>query len=404
MNDQDLVDPQFPASTSAEQSAGERALGESAERFRSFVEQVTDYAMFLLDTQGHVRTWNKGAERIKGYKAAEIIGKHFSCFYLPEDARSGQPERALELAAREGFFEEECWRMRKDGSRFWGSVSITALRDEDGTLQGFAKVTRDITARIQTQEALRELTDRLLQMQDDERQRISRNFHDATGPVLSAMMMNLSVVEKESAALSARARAALEESRNLACQCVREVRTMSYLLDPPLLSESGLGPALQWLIEGFSERSGVQTTLKLPAKMGRLTNEKEISLFRIVQECLTNVHRHAQSLTARVRLAADREWFTVEVADDGKGFPPGSREGVGIRGMRQRLNQARGRLEISSGAAGTIVRAIVPRDKREAHKAIRGEAVASRADRRSAGEGDRPFPPALAEAKKAAQP
>src|SRR6476620_392021 len=128
-----------------EERAARAGPGHEEERFRLLVESVKDYAIFMLDSGGHVATWNLGAERIKGYKADEIIGKHFSIFYPPEDVAAGKTERELEIATREGRFEEEGWRIRKDGSRMWASVTITALRDAEGDLVGFAKVTRDLT-------------------------------------------------------------------------------------------------------------------------------------------------------------------------------------------------------------------------------------------------------------------
>ena len=127
------------------------------ERFRLLVESVKDYAIFILDPQGYVATWNVGAQRIKGYTAAEIIGKHFSTFYPPEDNAVGKTERELEIATREGRFEEEGWRVRKDGSLFWANVTITALRGPEGKLVGFAKVTRDLTERREAEEARRAL-------------------------------------------------------------------------------------------------------------------------------------------------------------------------------------------------------------------------------------------------------
>ena len=129
--------------------------GEVEDRFRLLVESVKDYAIFILDTEGHVATWNLGAERIKGYKADEIIGKHFSIFYPPEDIAAGKTQRELEIATRDGRFEEEGWRVRKDGSRMWANVTITALRNPDGTLVGFAKVTRDLTEHRQAEEETR---------------------------------------------------------------------------------------------------------------------------------------------------------------------------------------------------------------------------------------------------------
>lgn len=130
------------------------ALGE-LERYKLLVESVQDYAIFLLDADGYVATWNKGAERFKGYKANEIIGKHFSTFYVQQDKDAHKPERELELATKHGRVEDEDWRVRKDGSKFWANVVITALHDPDGELVGFAKVTRDLTERKHQEDAMR---------------------------------------------------------------------------------------------------------------------------------------------------------------------------------------------------------------------------------------------------------
>src|SRR5262249_54602452 len=141
----------------AERKQGEEALRRSEERFRLLVEGTTDYAIFLLDPEGRVVTWNAGAERIKGYRAEEIIGEHFSRFYPPEVIDRGWPAEELRRAAAAGRFEDEGWRVRKDGSRFWANVILTALRDEAGRLRGFSKVTRDLTELRQREEALRQL-------------------------------------------------------------------------------------------------------------------------------------------------------------------------------------------------------------------------------------------------------
>lgn len=133
----------------------EAALRETEERFRLLVAGVRDYAVIMLDPQGHIMSWNEGAERIKGYRASEIIGKHFSCFYLPEDIAIGKPSLALQIASTKGQFQAEGWRLRKDGSRFWADVATTALRDEVGVLRGFAKVTRDVTERKRADAQLR---------------------------------------------------------------------------------------------------------------------------------------------------------------------------------------------------------------------------------------------------------
>jgi PAS domain S-box-containing protein len=143
----------------------EVALRESERRFRLLVQGVTDYAIFMLSPEGTVTDWNTGAQRIKGYEAREIIGQHFSRFYTPEDRATELPRRALEQAATTGRFEDEGWRLRKDGRRFWASVVIDAIRDEEGGLVGFAKVTRDITDRHEAQRASEEIREQMAQLQ-----------------------------------------------------------------------------------------------------------------------------------------------------------------------------------------------------------------------------------------------
>ncbi len=141
--------------------AAEESLRRSEQRFHSLVDSITDYAVFMLDPSGRVATWNRGAEKVKGYTAKEIVGQHFSAFYTPEDRAARKPDRILDIVAREGRFEDDSWRVRKDGSLFWANVVITALRDDDGNLAGFAKVTRDLTERRRVDEALRQSEERL---------------------------------------------------------------------------------------------------------------------------------------------------------------------------------------------------------------------------------------------------
>jgi PAS domain S-box-containing protein len=338
---------------------------------RLFVEAVRDYAIFMLDPQGKITSWSHTAEQMKGYPAAEIIGKHFSCFYPEEDVRSGKPQRELETAAREGTSEDEGWRVRKDGSRFWASVTITALRDSRGALVGFAKITRDATQRLRADETRRELSVRIMRLQDEERRRMSRQLHDVTGPVMSSLLMNLALVEKDVGTLSEKSRIALQEAEALARRCSSDIRTMSYLLHPPLLTEVGLAAAIQWFLDGFSQHTGISTHLEAPEDLGRLPDEMEISLFRVVQECLTNIHLHAESSTALVRMHSDPDTpdrLTLEVIDQGQGIQSKDgapargqfAEGFGIRAIRGRVEELGGRLDILSGTRGTTVRATVP--------------------------------------------
>jgi PAS domain S-box-containing protein len=370
----------------------ELALRRSEQRFQLLVEAVRDYAIFMLDPEGHVASWNRGAERIKGYKASEIIGSHFSRFYPEEDLRWGKPHWELKIAAKEGRFEDEGWRVRKDGSRFWANVIITAVRDETGKLIGFGKVTRDFTERMQveralqkevverkraemrlreSEKALRQLSLHLLTTQDEERRRIGRDLHDSLGQSLAVLKMKLdslaSVVGKGT---ENEAAGDVSQCIRLTEDSIKELRTIAYLLYPPMLEEMGLKSAIPWYLDGFSARSGIKTTLEVAPDFTRLPREAELALFRVFQESLTNVHRHSGSPTAKVRLSTEDGMGILEVRDQGKGLPPGLLEqsnqdwmgqlGVGLRGMNERMRQLGGTLELVSTEKGTTVRASVP--------------------------------------------
>ena len=370
----------------------ELALRRSEQRFQLLVEAVRDYAIFMLDPEGNVTSWNRGAERIKGYKASEIIGSHFSRFYPEEDLRWGKPQWELKVAAHEGRFEDEGWRVRKDGSRFWANVIITAVHDETGKLIGFAKVTRDFTERMEAQrvlqkevaerqraeirlreseKSLRDLSLHLLSSQDEERRRIGRDLHDSLGQSLAVLKMKLDSLA------SVVAERTDDDAADDVAQCIRltedsikELRTISYLLYPPMLEEMGLKSAIPWYLDGFSARSGIKTTFQAAEDFTRLPREAELALFRVFQESLTNVHRHSGSPTAEVRLLMKDGMGILEVRDHGKGLPPALLEqshqdwmghlGVGLRGMNERMHQLGGTLELLSTERGTTVRAMVP--------------------------------------------
>jgi PAS domain S-box-containing protein len=353
-----------------ERRRAEIALRRSEERFRLMAEAVQDYAIFMLDPDGYVSTWNTGAERIKGYKAAEIIGCHFSCFYPESEIRSGKPGRELEAAVAHGRFEEEGWRRRKDGSAFWANVTITPVRDETGKLIGFAKVTRDATERMHKEQSLRDLTSHLLRMQDEERRRIGRDLHDTLGQCVRAMKISLDTAAAGLKEKDTLIHQQITQCVQLAEECVKEVRTISYLLYPPMLEESGLNSAIPWYLEGFTARSGIRATFTASADFGRLSRDTELALFRVLQESLTNVHRHSGSQTAHVQLSKQGGMALLEVSDEGRGIPaamlkqsgePRERAiGVGLRGMKERLGQLGGTVEIASTEHGVTVTATVP--------------------------------------------
>lgn len=365
------------------------------DRFRLLVEAIRDYAIFMLDPNGRILTWNAGAARIKGYRAEEVIGKHFSIFYDQEDTRSGKPERELEIAKREGRCEDEGWRVRKDGSRFWADVVITALRDKSGRLYGFGKVTRDLSERTVSEDILRrsteqleeeikyrieaersareaeasvrDLSQRLLRIQDEERRRLGRELHDSVGQLLVGAKMALDALTTEQGKRNWEAQIA--EGRLILEETIREVRTMSYLFYPPMLEEMGLRTAVESYLEGFRQRSSLHIDFEVPKDFRRLPHETELVLFRVLQESLTNVHRHSGSPTAQIRLRMEDQRAVLEVQDQGKGAPAAALElsgdsigalGVGLRGMNERVRQLGGKLELFSSKSGTIVRATVP--------------------------------------------
>jgi PAS domain S-box-containing protein len=374
-------------------AAGEAklALRRSEERFRMLVDAVQDYAIFMLDVQGHVSSWNRGAERIKGYAVSEIIGKHFSIFYPEEDLRTGKPQRELEIAAKEGRLEDEGWRLRKDGTRFWANVIITAIRNDAGKLVGYGKVTRDFTDKIKTEElllkeilerteaqkklsesekSLRQLSLRLLQTQDEERRRIGRDLHDSVGQFLVGLKMKVDSLKSSRERGLADDPSELIDCSQMVEDAIKEVRTISYLLYPPMLEELGLKSAVPWYLEGYTKRSGIKTTLEISPEFDRIPEDLELALFRVLQESLTNVHRHSGSATATIRLLFKEGAAILQVIDEGKGtkaekWEDGSKDwrgalGVGLRGMSERIRQVRGELEVQATPGGTTITATIP--------------------------------------------
>jgi signal transduction histidine kinase len=218
---------------------------------------------------------------------------------------------------------------------------------------------RERTAELaHASETLRHVTTRLLQLQDEERRRFARDLHDSIGQLLAVISMNLAAFEKEK--LSADGSRLLTDSQQLIEQLSREVRTISHLLHPPMLDEAGLGPALRIYAEGFSKRSKIKVDVQVPHDLPRLSQELEISVFRIVQESLTNVHKHAEAKTVKISIDRSEAALSVCVEDDGKGLPNDHALGVGLTGMQERVRQLQGTFQVSSSANGTAIIATIP--------------------------------------------
>jgi signal transduction histidine kinase len=229
----------------------------------------------------------------------------------------------------------------------------------------YALLNAELGARRQAEDSLRALSGRLINLQDEERRRFSRELHDSLGQYLAAAKMNLTMLSRKLPE-----HPALLECIELLDKCISETRTISHLMHPPLLEEVGLASAIEWYVEGFSKRSGVQTKLDLPRDLARLPQPLELALFRVIQESLINIHRHAQTARAEIDVKISPDQVAVHVRDYGKGMRKdaleqfnenGSSTGVGLAGMRERLHELGGLLEIHSDHKGTQISVTVPR-------------------------------------------
>jgi PAS domain S-box-containing protein len=284
--------------------------------------------------------------------------------YQPDGRRSDELARErIETALRDGGSTFEWLHKRIDtGESFPAEVNLSSL-STGGTVLALA-VVHDVTMRKRAEHDLQVLSAELMRTQDEERRRIGRDLHDSTGQTLAALEMGLArLMHNSDSALPAREQ--FEHCARLASQCSTEIRTASYLLHPPLLDELGLLSALRWLADGFRRRSEIDVRLDLPEAMDRLPRDHELCLFRVAQEALTNVHRHAASPWASIRLKAQSNSVMLEIEDAGRGMPrqfgPGTDAhdpplGVGLAGMRERIRQIGGTLSVESTNTGTRVR------------------------------------------------
>ena len=350
-----------------QQKQAERALRASEERFRAIVE-TTPECVKLVAPDGTLLHMNSSGLTLVGADCADaVVGKSVYDLIESKDRDRFRAFNERICRGEKGSLEFDIVGLR--GERRHMETHAAPLRNPDGTVAQLA-VTRDITRRKQAEEAIKEkeLSARLLKLQDEERRRIARELHDGVGQLLAAMSMNASRLDGEKSNLSPDAARCAEENSKLIEQVSADIRTMSYLFHPPLLDEMGLDSALKWYIDGFAERSKIAAKLELPTDWERLPQDYELCLFRIAQECLTNIHRHSGSSTALVRLLRSPGEIKLEVSDDGKGLDhetqskiaSGETVGVGLRGMRERVRQLGGNVEIRSNGHGTIVTATVP--------------------------------------------
>ena len=344
---------------------------ESRKQLSAIVESSDD-AIVSKDLNGLILSWNPGAQRIFGYSSAEAIGRPITII-IPTELQQEEQEILARLRKGERIDHFETVRLSKSGSRVYVSLTISPIRNNQGRVIGASKIARDITERRRFQEALKEseFSARLLTVQDDDRRRISRELHDGVGQLLAALSMNVALVAQERHKLSPDAASRVEENESLIQQASADIRTVSYLLHPPLLDELGLRCALEWYIDGFAERSKMNVTREMARDLGRLPQDIELVIFRIAQECLTNIHRHAKGSSVVVRLSNADKKLKMEIRDDGQGIDAdlqariasGNTPGVGLRGMRERVLAIGGTFTIESNGKGTAILVTLPLHK-----------------------------------------
>lgn len=335
----------------------------------------------ILDSELRYTRVNDVLPRMAGLKPENLLGKSVPQVFgdrgirteavLRKVLQSGMPlldrEIATELPNQPGQV------------RHW-LVNYFPVPGERGAFTQLGVIAVDVTARRNAEEALRKLSGRLLGIQDQERRRIARELHDSLGQYLAGLKIAIEMLSTSPG--PERSQPLLEECSEILEKAIAETRTLSHLLHPPLLDEAGFASAASWFVTGFSQRSGILVTLDLAEDMPRLSEAVEIALFRILQESLTNVHRHSRAASAEIKVEADAEEITIEVRDHGKGMPQqvldqlrgeGTKLGVGLAGMRERIHELGGVFDVTSDENGTVVRATVPLSVREAPQRARAK-------------------------------
>jgi len=320
----------------------------------------------ILDSQFRYTRVNDVLPRMARLEPEEVLGRPVSQVFGETGTRA---EAALQEVLDSGrpVLDREVLAELPGGRgepRHW-LVNYFPIREGGGKVTQVGVTAVDVTARRNAEDALRKLSGRLLGIQDQERRRIARELHDSLGQYLAGLKIAIDMMGSRSSQKDP----LLIECADILERAITETRTLSHLLHPPLLDEAGFASAASWFVAGFSQRSGIPVALDLPSDLQRLPEAIEIALFRVVQESLTNVHRHSRAKSAEISVDVDAEQVTIEVRDHGRGMPPDvirqieaetSKLGVGLAGMRERIHELGGRFVVSSSDRGTTIQASIP--------------------------------------------
>jgi PAS domain S-box-containing protein len=386
----------------------EEAVKRRAAQYQTLLNQAP-LGVYLVDADLRIRDVNPTALRVFG-NISNLIGRDFEdvihllwgktfadeiVAIFRNTLRTGEPHQTPEWFERridrdateyyewrvdriplpEGGFGVVCY-FRDISEQVRARVAISESEDRfrklAETLESEVQIrTEELELRnadvVNQSELLRDLSRRLLQVQDEERRRIARELHDSAGQILAALSMNLARIAQLARSAGSDLVDAAEDSHQLVLDLTQEIRTMSYLLHPPLLDETGLAEAVRWYIQGLSERNGLEIHFNVNEDFGRMTREVELVMFRLVQECLTNIHRHSGSKRASIRMGRENGKIFLEVQDEGKGISPerlaeiqAKGSGVGITGMRERVRQFGGQMHMESNGRGTTIAFTLP--------------------------------------------
>ncbi|MBL7744595.1 MAG: PAS domain S-box protein [Chitinophagaceae bacterium] len=321
--------------------------------YYKMIEEVEDYAILLLDTNGLVINWNKGAERIKGYTSEEVIGKSFRIFYTPDDQQNLLPEKVLSEALHKGKSVQEGWRVRKDGSMFWGSVVITSIHERDRSVIGFTKVTRDLTQQKKMEESM---LNAIVDTQERERKEISDELHDNVNQRLATSKLFLERANEE-----CKSDLLLRAEQNLMA-AVNEIRNISHRISPNVIFNLGLPEAIDELTAGINQLNKLKAKFYCNNRDLQADPDVQLALYRITQEQVSNILKYADAKNVRIELSENEKQISIVITDDGRGFDfMKVKKGLGIQNIFFRAERCKGNAAfITAPGKGCTVKVNIP--------------------------------------------